>query len=176
MTFYQKIETLCRNNGTNVTALAIELGFSSSAGTTWKKMKRKPRNSTLKKIADYFEITIDELEYDIDWPIDYDSVNTAEFNQSIWQSILQKNNYDERKSIDAYFALEKSTLREATSGNTVQNNHGIIGNTNAPVTIINGGERELSEQETALLDIFNSIDVVKQARLLVFASELKKEE
>ena len=50
MTFYQRIEALCKNKGTTVTALTIELGFSSSAGTTWKNLKKRPRNSTLKKI------------------------------------------------------------------------------------------------------------------------------
>lgn len=34
MTFYQKLEMLCKSRGTTVTALATELGFSSSAGTT----------------------------------------------------------------------------------------------------------------------------------------------
>ena len=60
MTFYQKLEMLCKNRGTTVTALATELGFSSSAGTTWKKSKGLPRNSTLKKIADYFEMNSKE--------------------------------------------------------------------------------------------------------------------
>ena len=57
----------------------------------------------------------------------------------------------------------------------VYDNHGIIGHTHAPVTIINGGERALTEQETVLLDIFKKLNVIKQAQLLAYAAELEKE-
>ena len=96
MTFYQKLEMLCKSRGTTVTALATELGFSSSAGTTWKKSKGLPRNSTLKKIADYFEIGIEELEDGVSVPIDYASVDTSAFNQEVWQHLLEKNEYNEQ--------------------------------------------------------------------------------
>lgn len=59
MTFYKKLETLCRSKGITVTALASELGFSNSAGTTWKKAKGLPRNSTLKKISAYFGVPVE---------------------------------------------------------------------------------------------------------------------
>lgn len=127
MSFYEKLEILCKNRGITVTALANELGFSSSAGTTWKKSKGMPRNSTIKKITDYFEI-----------PVTYFSDETVEVQ-------------------------------------TVQDNHGIIGHAHAPVTIINGSERKLSEQEIALIDLFGKLDVIKQAQLLSFAAELSKE-
>ena len=52
--------------------------------------------------------------------------------------------------------------------------NGIIGHANAPVTITNTTEK-LSEQETALLELFKKFDVVKQAQLLAYAAELEKE-
>jgi transcriptional regulator with XRE-family HTH domain len=128
MSFYEKLEQLCKNNGITVTSLANELGYSSSAGTTWKKSKGLPRNSTLKKVSDYFGVPI------------------------------------------AYFTDDNSV-----SAHTVIDNHGVIGHTHAPVTIINGTEKSLSEQEIALLKLFEGLDVVKQARLLAFASDLKNE-
>ena len=42
----------------------------------------------------------------------------------------------------------------------------------APVAIINGNEKKLSEQEVALLKMYKELDVVKRARLLTYASEL----
>lgn len=126
MSFYEKLENLCKNRGITVTSLANELGYSSSAGTTWKKSKGLPRNSTIKKIADYFGIPI------------------------------------------SYFSDESVDVQ------TVNDNHGIIGHAHAPVTIINGSERKLSEQEIALIDIFGKLDVIKQAQLLSFAAELSK--
>lgn len=174
MTFYQRLDLLCKSRGITVTALANELGFSSSAGTTWKKSKGLPRNSTLKKIADYFHMDIEELEDGIDLPIDYESIDTYAFNQDVWQHILENNNYNERLAIDAYLKFEKAQMRDAVSENTVRDNHGIIGHTHAPVTIINGSERKLTEQEIALLNIFSKLDVVRQAQLLAFAADLAK--
>ena len=40
------------------------------------------------------------------------------------------------------------------------------------MTISNGNERTLSEQETALLDIFNNLSVFDRAKLLVYAESL----
>lgn len=170
MTFYQRIEALCKNKGTTVTALTIELGFSSSAGTTWKNLKKRPRNSTLKKIADYFELSIDELEREIDWPIDYDSVDTSAFNQGVWQHLLEQHNYNEHAAIDAYFAFEKAQMQDAlaeNSFNTVNGNGNIIGNGNAVGT-------SLTEHQKALLELFDKMDIVKQAQLLAYAAELVK--
>lgn len=58
---------------------------------------------------------------------------------------------------------------------TVQDNHGVIGHTNMPVNFINSTTKELSKQEIELLNIFNKLDIVKQAKLLVYASNLEKE-
>lgn len=165
MTFYQKLETLCKNRGITITTLANELGFSSSAGTTWKKLKSKPRNSTLKKIADYFGIVIDELEADIDWPIDYESVNTYEFNQPVWQHLLERYNYDTHAAIDAYFAFENAQKQDAVSENsfnTVHGNNNIIGNSNSV-------SKSLTQQEEALLTLFSKMDEVQKAMLIAHA-------
>lgn len=128
MSFYEKLEILCKNRGITVTALTKELGYSSSAGTTWKKSNGMPRNNTVKKISEYFNVPI------------------------------------------SYFSTD-----ETVSPQTVLDKHGIIGHTHAPVTIINGNERKLSEQEIALINIFGKLDVIKQAQLLSFAAELSKE-
>ena len=51
---------LCAKNGEHVTAVAEKLGFSRSAGLKWANGS-VPRKSTLKRIADYFGVTVDEL-------------------------------------------------------------------------------------------------------------------
>lgn len=83
---------------------------------------------------------------------------------------------DKIKAIADYFGVtvEYLTSDEEVSVQTVQDNHGIIGHTHAPVTIINGSEKKLTEQELALLEIFGKLDVVKQAQLLAYAAELVK--
>ena len=58
MTFYEKLNRLCINQGTSVTALAVALGYSRSIATTWKNSKGMPRANTVKKIADHFNLPI----------------------------------------------------------------------------------------------------------------------
>ena len=70
-------------------------------------------------------------------------------------------------SVD-YLLGRATSSTEINSHNTISGNNNIIGNGNSI------GER-LSEQETALLDIFKRLNVIKQAQLLSFAAELEKE-
>lgn len=79
------------------------------------------------------------------------------------------------KAIADHFHVtpEYLTSDESVHVQSVQDNHGIIGHTHAPVTIINGSERKLTEQEVELLSIFEKLSVMDQAKLLVFASELQ---
>ena len=77
------------------------------------------------------------------------------------------------KAIADYFNVtpESLLIDETVSVQTVQDNHGIIGNTNAPVTIMNGNSH-LTEQETELINLFRKMSVIQQAQLLVNATEL----
>ncbi len=59
MSFYDKVNGLCRQKGISITALAIELGFSKGAPTGWKTMVKPPRAANVKKIADYFGVGVD---------------------------------------------------------------------------------------------------------------------
>lgn len=55
-------------------------------------------------------------------------------------------------------------------------NYDVIGNnSHTSIAAINGTKYNLTEQEIALLDIFGKLDIVKQARLLSFASELQND-
>ncbi len=171
MTFYQKLNNICQENGTNVTKVATSLGFAPSAGTTWKRMTGLPRNSTLKKIADHFNMTIDELIEGVNTPIDCTNIDTSAFDQRVWQTILAQNNFDERKAVEVYLNFEKAQMRDSMNNSVIHDNHGVIGNTNAPVNISNG-DATLSAQETELISMFRKLGVIKQAQLLVKAAEL----
>ena len=58
--FYDNVKDLCALNRINVTQLAKELGLSTSMPTKWKN-GAVPKASTLKKIADYFGVSTDDL-------------------------------------------------------------------------------------------------------------------
>ena len=171
MLFIQKLESLCKDNGISITKLAETLGYSSSAGNTWRRSKGLPRNGTLKKMADYFGITMEELLEGVNTPIDCTNIDTSAFDQRVWQTILAQNNFDERKAVEAYLNFEKAQMRDSMNNSVIHDNHGVIGNANAPVNISNG-DATLSAQETELISMFRKLSVIKQAQLLVKAAEL----
>ncbi len=90
-----------------------------------------------------------------------------------WKKMTNPPRAENVKKVADYFGVPVSYFSEKTN-QTIQDNHGVIGNTHAPITIINGSEKKLSEQELALLEIFGKLDIIKQAQLLAYAAELNK--
>ena len=89
-----------------------------------------------------------------------------------------EQNIDNIDAITQYGCINDIQINEhnqTVSAQNLNDNHGIIGHTHAPVTIINGAEKKLSKQEIALLETFSKLDAFKQARLLTYLSELEKE-
>jgi len=123
MRFYDKVNQLCINKGISITALAMDLGFSKGTPTNWKTMTKPPRAENIKKIADYFGVSVD------------------------------------------YLTNESATLEN--SFNTVNGNNNIIGNGNTVGS-------SLTEHQKKLLELYNQMDIVKQAQLLAYAAELTK--
>lgn len=62
--FWEKFYNLCVENGTSPNKVAAELKISSGSVTGWKN-GTMPRWSTLEKIADYFNVSVDYLVSDI---------------------------------------------------------------------------------------------------------------
>lgn len=54
--FYEIFKKLCDERGTNPTAVALDMGISTSLTSRWKH-GGKPRIETLNKIADYFQVS-----------------------------------------------------------------------------------------------------------------------
>lgn len=59
-TFYEIYRLLCQKVGKSDNAVAAEIGLSNSTVTTWKQ-GALPRRPTLKKVADYFNVSTDYL-------------------------------------------------------------------------------------------------------------------
>lgn len=66
------------------------------------------------------------------------------------------------------YLLCRPTINGINSHNNISGNNNIIGNG------YNTGDNLLTEQETALVSIFKSLDVINQAKLLTYAAELQK--
>lgn len=59
--FYDNFIQLCNSVNKSPSAVVQELGMNKSAVTNWKNRQTPPRDATLRKIADYFDVTVDYL-------------------------------------------------------------------------------------------------------------------
>ena len=58
--FWTQFQLLCSKIGKSPNGVAKEIGLSSGTVTFWKNGKI-PKSDTLKKLADYFNVTVDHL-------------------------------------------------------------------------------------------------------------------
>jgi transcriptional regulator with XRE-family HTH domain len=80
---------------------------------------------------------------------------------------------DTLKAIADYFDVPVRYLKDENASTTaVQTNHGAVGNFHAPVTISNGTERTLSDNEIEMFRMFAKLTPIDQAKAMVFTSEL----
>lgn len=67
MSLYDRIDMLCKANGTKITVLERELGFGRGSIGKLKNGKTKAMSSDrVKKVAEYFGVTVDSLTDDDD--------------------------------------------------------------------------------------------------------------
>lgn len=58
--FWETLSNLCNERGVSPNGVCAELGLSNATATKWKN-GAVPRQSTLRKIADYFGVSVDYL-------------------------------------------------------------------------------------------------------------------
>lgn len=58
--FYEIVNNLCKERKTTITRMAKDIGLSNAAPTSWRK-GATPKLSTLEKIADFFDVSVDFL-------------------------------------------------------------------------------------------------------------------
>ena len=56
---YQKFEQLVKSRGITAYRVAKDLGLAPTVFSNWKSAKSKPKADKLKKIADYFGVSIE---------------------------------------------------------------------------------------------------------------------
>lgn len=59
--FYSYFDYLCKHKGVTKNKACQEMGVSRSVAAKWKSTQTNPSMATLQKIADYFEVSLDEL-------------------------------------------------------------------------------------------------------------------
>ena len=85
--------------------------------------------------------------------------------------------------IAEYFSVSTDYLltgKEPELNNSIQTNSGnigVMGQSNAPITIHDGEDkRALTKEETELLNIFDGADVQRRVKLLQFAFDIREEQ
>lgn len=59
--FYDRFVELCSLRGVQPTRAALDMGLSKSLPTKWKQTGADPSGDTLNRLADYFNMSVDEL-------------------------------------------------------------------------------------------------------------------
>ena len=84
---YERIKMLCKQNGTNITALERELGFAKGSICKWEN--HEPSYERVKMIADRFHVSVEYIKNgeDLQWDpagqtIDY-AISLSEEEQEI---------------------------------------------------------------------------------------------
>ncbi len=61
MTFYDRFIELCRDNNVSPSSAAMAVGLNRSSVTRWKQKGYTPRQDTVAKIANYFDVTVEYM-------------------------------------------------------------------------------------------------------------------
>ena len=84
---YERIKMLCKQNGTNITALEKELGFAKGSICKWEN--HEPSYERVKMIADRFHVSVEYIKNgeDVKWnpkeqTIDY-TISLSEEEQDL---------------------------------------------------------------------------------------------
>lgn len=74
MTTIEKISKLFDESGKSARSILLELNFSPTALSEWKRGKAKPTAAALTKIADYFNVSVDYLLGRAETPLPPDAI------------------------------------------------------------------------------------------------------
>lgn len=68
MDFYDRFIQLCAKKGVKPCPMLESIGIQKTAATNWKKRRNYPTPFNLRKIADYFEVSVEYLKGETENP------------------------------------------------------------------------------------------------------------
>ena len=105
---YQYFEQLLKMEGSTVYRVSKETGISASTFTDWKNGRSMPKADKLKKIADYFGVSLDYLMRGVEEgektevrPVDYKAKNMLQ----VWNSFVSNLTGKQRKMMHLLYVL-----------------------------------------------------------------------
>ena len=114
--FYERYCRLCKDRGKAPSTAAVEMGISKSAVTTWKKLGRTPKIDQLKKVADYFDVSLDYLMDETDDPYDWDAdpdARLATVYGPQWDYLMEKHHEDVSAAWEDWVGFQEDLEKDA---------------------------------------------------------------
>ena len=114
--FWEKFVSLCNENGVSPNGVCAELGLSNAVATKWKNGSA-PRASTVRKIADYFGVSVSYLLGVVDDPDPVSLVDPSKKDPPMrtkLEEIMQDMTAEELEDLEKYaeFILSKKGKKE----------------------------------------------------------------
>ena len=120
--FYDIFYDLCQEAGVTPTQVARELGIRQSTVSMWKKQGTTPKYDTLKKLSDFFGVSVDYLHgtpnpflvCDNDALRQIDQKMAKKLSEEIIDSLKEYPYYDDLQKMDyALYKLNSKGRKEA---------------------------------------------------------------
>ncbi|MBQ1862878.1 MAG: helix-turn-helix transcriptional regulator [Clostridia bacterium] len=112
MSFNMKLRTLRKMKGMKQRELAEALGVALSTIAMWETANREPNFAMIRKIADYFSVSIEQLVND-DIELEFGSNNTLKNNARFDEEIISlRNMLHTRPEMRMLFSVSKSASKE----------------------------------------------------------------
>ena len=108
MNFFEIYSELCASKGESANTVAKKLSIASGTVSEWKS-GRVPRNTTLKKISQYFEVSVDYLLGKTDQkenPSDNSDLDEAKMREMC--AVYSTLSPERQRQLDDYLAFLKS--------------------------------------------------------------------
>ena len=116
MTFWERFYALCLEQGTRPNPVCKQLGFSNATATHWKA-GQLPGLSSLKRIADYFNVSVDYLLGKTDTKKEQAVPDELPASEELQKLILESSTLsdDEARKVREYVELLKLKHNQESS-------------------------------------------------------------
>ena len=106
--FWEMLISICNDNNTTPTATVKALGISLGSVTKWKK-GAQPNSTTIKKIADYFNVSVAYLKGETDEKEKQPTQSELSEKQKRLIKIIEAMSDDQLDRFEKILALVEST-------------------------------------------------------------------
>ena len=106
MKFIERVDDLLKDKGISANRMSKALGLGNAAYSNWKAREVLPNGETLKKLAEYFGVSMDYLTGRTDIPTPVNELAAAQIHDGGRYSDLTPEQIEKIKSYEAFLRAE----------------------------------------------------------------------